>query len=175
MVSGIEMAARTCRSRRLDQRQVAQQARAAVALHHLVHRAAEVDIDDVEAQVLADARGVGHHLRIGAEQLRGDGVLLRLEGQILAACGVGLRAPQRGADAVRAGELGHDQAAAAQVADEAAEHRVGDAGHGRQHGGRGHAHGSDRELGWEADIGLVSLFYPALHWKRKYGPVRPTR
>ena len=32
------------------------------------------------------------------------------------------------------GELGHDQSAAALVADQAAEDRVGDSGHGRQHG-----------------------------------------
>ena len=74
----------------LHQRQIAQQAGAAVALHHLVHRAAEVDIEDVEAQVLADARGVGHHGRIGAEELRGDGVLFGVEIQIAFQGRVGL-------------------------------------------------------------------------------------
>ena len=59
-------------------------------------------------------------------------------------------------DAVGRGELGHHQAAAAEVADEAAEDRVGDAGHGRQHGrgtnfdaterdGRGHARARGRD------------------------------
>ena len=61
----------------------------------------------------------------------------------------GLAGAQGGADAVRAGELGHDEAAAAQVADEAAEHGVGDAGHGRENGGGGELHGSDRKLGGE--------------------------
>ena len=67
----------------LHQRQVAQQAGAAVALHHFVHRAAEIEVEDVEAQVLADARGVGHHRRIGAEKLRRNGMLFRFEGQVL--------------------------------------------------------------------------------------------
>ena len=38
-----------------------------------------------------------------------------------------------------------------------------------------HAHGSDCELGWEAEHRLVSLFYPALHWKRKRESARPTQ
>ena len=76
----------------LDQRQVAQQARAAVALDHFVHRAAEVDVEDIEAQILADARGVGHHRGIGAEKLRGNRMLLGLEGQIFQGSG-GLARP----------------------------------------------------------------------------------
>jgi len=40
-----------------------------------------------------------------------------------------------GDHAVRGGELGHQEAAAALVADEAAEDGIGDAGHGRQDGG----------------------------------------
>ncbi len=39
--------------------------------------------------------------------------------------------------AVGRGELGHDEAASAQVADEAAENRIRDAGHGSEHGRRG--------------------------------------
>ena len=42
-------------------------------------------------------------------------------------------------DAVSRSELGHDQAASAQVLDEAAEDGVGYAGHGRKHGGRSDA------------------------------------
>ena len=82
-MNGIEIAARTVAQKSLHQRQIAQQAGAAVALHHFVHRAAEIDVDDVEAQILADARGIRHHLRIGAEQLRGDGMLLGIESQVL--------------------------------------------------------------------------------------------
>ena len=64
------------------QRQIAQQSRTAVALHHFVDRAAEVDVDDIESKILASLGRVGHHLGIGAKQLRRDGMLLRLEVQI---------------------------------------------------------------------------------------------
>ena len=84
----------------LHQGQVAQQAGAAVAFHHFVHRAAEVDIHHVEAQVLADARGIGHDGGIGPEQLRGDGALHGIEGQVLHQRARGLTCAQRGADAV---------------------------------------------------------------------------
>src|SRR5690349_14698477 len=39
-------------------------------------------------------------------------------------------------DAVGRGELGHDESASAEVADEAAEDGVGDSSHGSEHGGR---------------------------------------
>ena len=52
---------------------------AAVAPDYFLHRAAEVDIDVIEAEVLAVARGIGHHLGIGAEELRGDGMLFGIE------------------------------------------------------------------------------------------------
>ena len=48
--------------------------------------------------------------------------------------------------AVRAGELGHDEAASALIADQPPEHRIGDAGHGRQHGGRRNARPSDMKF-----------------------------
>ena len=76
---------------------------------------------------------------------------------------------------MRTGEFGHQQAASAQIANEAAEYRIGHAGHGRQYGGRSYAHRPDPELGWEAEHRLESSFYPALHWKRKREPVRPTQ
>ena len=104
IVNGIVMAARTVAQNRLHQRQIAQQARAAVALHHLIHRAAEVDVDNVEAQVLADARRFRHHGRVGAEQLRGDGVLVILERQVAHREGLAGRAPLELHDAVRTGE-----------------------------------------------------------------------
>ena len=40
-----------------DQRQIAEQTGAAVALHYFIHGAAEIDVEDVEAEVLADAGG----------------------------------------------------------------------------------------------------------------------
>ena len=46
-----------------DQRQIAQQAGTAIAPDHFLHRAAEVDIDVIEAQILAIPRGIGHDLR----------------------------------------------------------------------------------------------------------------
>ena len=64
------------------QRQIAQQAGAAVALDDFVDRAAEVEIEDVEAQVLADARGFGQDGGVGAEELGGDGVLVGVEAEI---------------------------------------------------------------------------------------------
>ena len=65
-----------------DQRQIAQQARPAIALHHLIHRTSEIQIEYVEAQILADARRLGQHRRIGAEELRGDRMLVGVEGEI---------------------------------------------------------------------------------------------
>jgi len=127
----------------LDERKIAKQAAAAVALDHFVHRASEVDIQDVEPEVLAYPRGVGHHCRIGAEELRGNRVLFRLECQV-ALQGFGrLARATGGADAVGAGELGHDQPAAAEVTDESPEDGIGHAGHGSQHRRRGDAHRTD--------------------------------
>ena len=79
MVNGIEIAARTVAQKLFHQRQVAKQPGAAIALHYFIDRAAEVDVQDVEPEVLAYPRGVRHHSRIGSEQLRGNGMLVRLE------------------------------------------------------------------------------------------------
>ena len=62
-----------------DQRKIAEQAGAAIAGHDLFDRAAEIDIDDIETQILAIARGIRHYLRIGAEKLGGNGMLIRIE------------------------------------------------------------------------------------------------
>ena len=97
MVSGMVIAARTLPKQALHQRQVAQQPRAAVAPHHFVHRAAEVDVHHVEAQVLADAGGVGHHLRVGAEKLGARWGARPARRPGTAGCGVGLRAPREAA------------------------------------------------------------------------------
>ena len=82
MVSGIEMAARTLVRIFSTSGKIAQQAGAAVAGHHFLHRTSEVDIDDIEAHILAMARGVRHHGRIGTEQLRGNRMLVGLEIQV---------------------------------------------------------------------------------------------
>ena len=52
--------------------------------------------------------------------------------------------------AVGRSELGHDQAASAQVLDEAAEDGVGDAGHGGEDGGGGDADVADLQGRWES-------------------------
>ena len=82
MVKGIVIAARTLRRMLSTSGRSRRQSRAAVALHNFVDRAAEVDIHDIEAEVLARFRRVGHYLRIGAEKLRGNGVLFRFKIQI---------------------------------------------------------------------------------------------
>ena len=74
---------------------------------------------------------------VGAEELGGDGVLVGVEGEIALQGFVGFAGLERCADAVRAGELGHDEPAPAQFANEAAEYGIGHAGHGREHRGGG--------------------------------------
>jgi len=150
------------RSRAMEvEGQIAQQARAAVAFHDFVHRAAEVDIDDIEAAVLAHARGIGHDGGVGTEKLAGNGMLFGFEIEIAEVAVVLLRGA--GADyAVRAGELRHEQAAAALVADEAPEDGVGDACHGREDGGGGNGDGADlvsgRKIRDEGQCGQINLF-----------------
>ena len=131
------MADCTERQKPFDQRKISQQAGTAIAADHFFHRTSEVDVDMVEAEILAIARGIGHHLGIRAEKLCGDGMFIRIEVQI-AECA---RRPGRftvgfrGRDyAVRAGELGHDETASALGPDQAAEYRIGHAHHRRQHG-----------------------------------------
>ncbi len=114
----------------LDERQVAQQAGASVAGDDFAGGASEVEIDEVEAEVFDDLGGFGKCRGIAAEELRGDGVLVAVEGEV--ALGLLVFVAD---DAVGGGELGHHEAASAEIADEAAEDGVGDAGHGREDGG----------------------------------------
>ena len=112
-----------------EMRQIAQQAGAA-ALHDFFHRAAEIDVDMVEAEILGERGGGSHHFGIGTENLRGDGMFVVVEVEIVQSAGGIAR------EAFGAGEFGHDKAAAAEPADYAAENGVGDAGHGSEDGGR---------------------------------------
>src|SRR5215813_656892 len=73
-------------------------------------------------------------------------MLFGLKGQIFQGPG-GLRPAGRSADAVRAGELSHDQPATAQIPDEAAENGVGHARHGREHRRWSNGHTSDAQSG----------------------------
>src|SRR6266852_3498055 len=120
-----------------DQRQIAQQAGAAVALHDFLRRAAEVQVDKIEAQVFHQARGIGQYCRTAAKELGRDRVLVFVEMKVASP---NAKIAQ---DAVGRGELGHNQAASAEVLDEAAEDGVGNAGHGREHGGGSDADAAD--------------------------------
>ncbi len=134
-----------------NQGQVAQQTGAAVALDDLLHRAAEVHVDAVEAKILDHASGVGQDLGLGAEKLGDDRMFVGLVVEVveagpprrLLALGLALGI---GDDAVRAGELGHDQTAPAQAADEAAKDRVGHARHGGEGDGGRQLKGAEAQL-----------------------------
>ena len=121
------MAERTLLEDVLDQRQVAQQTRPAVALHDFLGRTAEVQVDQIEAEVLHHAGGVRKRRGVAAKQLRRNRVFVAIKREVL--FGFLVLVPD---DAVSRGELGHHEAAAAQVTDEPAEDRVGDASHRRQ-------------------------------------------
>ena len=81
-------------------------------------------------------------MRIAAEKLRRNRVLVFVEVEI--ALGLLVLLAEH---AVGRGELGHDQAASAQVADEAAEDGVGDAGHGGEDRRGGDGDGADGKAG----------------------------
>ena len=70
-------------------------------------RAAQIQIHKVKAGLLDNPRRLGQRLRIGPEELRADGVLVVVEGQIAPALGL----PHPG-QAIGRGELGHQQPAA---------------------------------------------------------------
>ena len=91
----------------LDQREVAQQAGAAVAGDDALGGAAEVEVDEVEAGVLDDAGGVGEGHGVRAEELRGDGVLVVVVGEVALALDLA-----HARETVGGGELRHDEAAA---------------------------------------------------------------
>ena len=51
-------------------------------LRHLADRAAEVDVDDVRARILDHPGRLGHHRRVGAEDLNGERVLVARDPQV---------------------------------------------------------------------------------------------
>ncbi len=68
----------------LDQVEVPEAPGAPVALHDLLHRTPEVDVDEVRRVDLGDERRrVGHHRRIGAEDLDADGPLGLVEAEVV--------------------------------------------------------------------------------------------
>ena len=91
----------------LDRGQITQQAAATVAVDDALGRASQVEVNEIEACIRTDARALGERLGIGAEDLRGDRVLVVVVGEVAFALGLA-----HAAEAVGRGELGHDEAAA---------------------------------------------------------------
>ena len=132
----------------LDQIQVAQAARAAVPLHHLLHRAAEVDVDELGPVMLGDEPGrLRHGVGIGAVDLDADRPLDLLELRALE------RVPDAAPDGLRGEELGQHDVGTHPPAD-LAERRLRHPGHRgqdereRMRGGIGQLHG-EKILGHE--------------------------
>jgi hypothetical protein len=70
----------------LHQVQILQAARAAVSAHHLLDRAAEVDVEEVWlVRLLDERRGLGHCRSLGAKNLHPDRPLRGIETQIIPA------------------------------------------------------------------------------------------
>jgi hypothetical protein len=121
---------------------VAHQRRTGPLVAHLLRRAAHVDVDDLRPAVDVVGRGLGHHGRIGAGDLDGDGTGL-----------AGVVGPARGLERVPQVAAGGDhlahRMAGAELPAQLSERAVGDACHGRDedlirqleradaHGGRG--------------------------------------
>src|SRR5439155_5840042 len=89
-----------------DARQIAQQSRTTVALHHAFGRTAKIQVNDIEAQLLHNLGGAGENFRVAAKKLRRDRMFVLVEMQI--ALALGLAAAE---ESVGRGELGHDEAA----------------------------------------------------------------
>ena len=56
---------------------VAHQGRPGMAVHHLLHRATEIDVDDRRAPVLVQLGRLGHHVGLTAGELDGHGEFFR--------------------------------------------------------------------------------------------------
>ena len=104
-------------------RRLAHQAAAGVVLGDLRHRAAHVHVDDVGAHAFDDLRRRSHLLGIAAEDLDGNRPLF------FRVLGVFERPVDSAHEAFGAHHLGDHEPAPAVPLDEAAERRVGHAGH----------------------------------------------
>jgi hypothetical protein len=103
---------------------VSQAAGAAVTLHHLLDRAAEVDVDELGLVVLGDqGSGLCHGIRISPVDLDADGALDRLE------LGTLQRGPDPAPNGLRAEKLGEHEVGPHSPAD-LAERRLGYTRHG---------------------------------------------
>ena len=105
-----------------SKRKIAKQAGTA-ALDDFLGGAAEIDVHGVVAEIFDHAGSFGHDLRIRAEELRGDGMLIFLKIEIAERFG------SAASDPFGAGELRHEQAAGAEAANHATKKRVRHAGH----------------------------------------------
>ena len=115
---------------------VVQAVGAGAGLRHLANRAAEIDVDDVGARVLDHAGGLGHHARLGAEDLHGQRMLIGGDAQV--AKGSLVLVGEAGA----AHHLGADEPCA-EAAALPAECLDADARHRRQNEPRGDLDGPD--------------------------------
>ena len=125
-----------------DGGKIAQQARPAVALDDLLRRTTEIQVDQVETKAFDHARGFCHDLGIASEKLCRDGMLVFIKMKI--AFGLLVLSAE---DAIGRGELGHNQATAGEIANEATEDRVGDARHWGKHGGGSNLDGAQAQYG----------------------------
>src|SRR5207248_5328087 len=107
---------------------IAQQPRTAVALHNFVHRASEINIDDVEAAILAHLSCLRHHFGVGTKKLATDRMFIWLKVEVPEIPVGPFRRPCTYYP-VRTRELGHQQPAAALIPNQAPENRIRDARH----------------------------------------------
>ena len=133
-----------------DEGEVAEAAGAAVAADDLFDGAAEVDVDEIEAEILAVTGGVGHDFRVGAEELGGDGVFFGFKAEVAFFGLGGFVFAEASDDAVAGCKFRHDEAAAALGADEATEDGIGDPYHGGEHRGGGDQSRANCEISWKS-------------------------
>ena len=124
---------------------VLEQRGARTGLRHLADRAAEVDVDDVGARVGDHPGRLGHHGRLGAEDLHGERMLVRRDAQV-SECPLVLVVQAGAADHLRADQSGAEAAALAP------ERLHADAGHRREHETGRNLHRPDPPGGAEIDV-----------------------
>ena len=145
--------ARSCSSRRCAPAPVSR---------HLLHRAAEVDVDNVRADLLDHARRIGHRLGLGAEQLDRERVFVGRDAQVAERPLVAVL------DARATHHLGADETGS--VAPSLPTKRLhADTGHRRQHEPRGHLDRADTPGCAQVDHGLRDGTEPLLTSVRRAG------
>ena len=129
---------------------IVEQRRARPGLRHLLHRAAEVDVDDVRPGRGDHPRRFAHRRRVGAEELDRERMLVRRHAEV----------PERALvavlDAGAADHLGADETRS-EAASLAPEGLHADAGHGREHEPRRDLDPTDRPRFAQVDIQRAML------------------